>query len=182
MNSNHKTYLTAAGNLIKGDLADVNSELKAGREKKGGILWRVLTNLIVYAQVGVFQQGYTKKLARQFKNDLVAETELSEKQAGKYTESISAALGVRGVRKGIKSTGIDGLVAAAMDGTKAVQDFLKAREIETFNQFLKAVRVDVTPVQTAAKSLAKLTVQQRALAMEMAEKNDEADGDEAEQA
>jgi hypothetical protein len=180
MNSNTRSYLLAAGNLIKGDLADVQSEIKSGNEKKGGIQWKVLTNLITYAQVGVFMEGYTKKLAKSFRNDLMAETTLSEKQAAKYTESISAALGVRGVRKGIKSSGIEGLGAAAADGPKAVGEFLKALEIDTFNKFVKAVRVEKTPVQIAAAALGKLNAEQRKMALEMAEKNDQTEGDEDE--
>lgn len=167
---NPNSYLKVAGNLIKGDLADVMAEIKSGNEKKGGILYRVLTHLICYAQIEVFATGYSKRLAKQFKADVMSETGLSEKQAGKYTESISAALGVRGVRKGVRC--IDGLGAAAAEGVKMVEQFLKAAEIETFNQFMAAVRVDPTPVQVAAKVLRKLTVVQRAAAMEMAAKMD----------
>lgn len=166
------SLLKVAGDLIKGDLADVNSELKAARERRGGVLWRVLTNLICYANNEVFEGGYTKKLAKQFKLDLVAETGLSEKQAAKYTESISAGLGVRGVRKGMRA--IDGLPAAAFDGVKSVQEFLTAAEILTFNNFVTAVKVAPTPVQRAAKVLEKLTPKQREDAMALAAKADEA--------
>lgn len=166
MATNIGNYLKAAGDLIKGDLADINSELKAGRERRQGTLWRVLTNLICYAANGVFIDGYSKKGAKQFRADVMAETSLSEKQASKYTENISAALGVRGVRKGVRA--IDGLDAAAKEGVKMVEDFLKGAEIETFNQFMAAVRVDPTPVEKAAKVLSKLTEDQRNKAMERA--------------
>lgn len=172
--SNVKNYLKTAGDLIKGDLATVNAELKAGRERKNGVLWQVLTNLLVYANTQVFAQGYTKKLAKQFKNDLMAETGLSEKQAGKYTESISAALGIRGIRKGLRT--IEGLPAAC-DDVKSVASFLEAAEITTFNKFISATRVDLTPVQSAAKVLSKLTVAQRVSAAELAEKMDKDEAD-----
>lgn len=167
--SNTANYLKTAGDLIKGDLANINEELKKGREAKNGVLWEVLANLLVYANTKVFAGGYTKKLAKQFKMDVCAETGLSEKQAGKYTESISAGLGVRGIRKGLKT--IEGLTAAC-DDVKTVKAFLNAAEITTFNKFIAATRVDLTPVQTAAKVLAKLTPAQRNSAVEMAEKMD----------
>lgn len=159
-------FLTTAGTLIKGELADINSELKSGREKRQGVLWRVLTNLVCYAANHVFVDGYSKKAAKQFRADVMAETSLSEKQSGKYTENISAALGVRGVRKGVRA--IDGLDAAAKGGVKMVEDFLKAAEIETFGQFMSAVRIDPTPVEKAAKVLSKLTEEQRNKALERA--------------
>lgn len=176
--SNIKNYLKTAGDLIKGDLANANSAIKEARDERNGVLWKVLTNLLVYANTEVFAQGYTKKLAKQFKSDVMAETGLSEKQAGKYTESISAALGVRGIRKGVRS--IDGLPAAC-DDVATVAAFLTAAEIDTFNKFIKATKVDLTPVQSAAKVLAKLTPGQRQSAVEMAEKmdKDSEDGDEA---
>lgn len=170
MTTNSNSYLKVAGTLIKGDLADVNSELKAGREKRQGILWRVLTHLVCYANNEVFAQGYTKKLASQFRADVMSETGLSEKQAGKYTEHISAALGVRGVRKSVRS--LEGLDVAAKDGVKAVEDYLKGAEIETFGQFMSAVKIDPSPVAKVATALAKLTIPQRALAMEQATKID----------
>lgn len=176
--SNTKNYLRAAANRIKGELATVREEIAKANETKGGILWLVLCDLLVYAQNSVFNEGYTKKLARKFKLDLVSETGLSEKQAAKYTESISAALGVRGVRKGMKA--IEGLVAAC-DDSDMVQAFLKSCEIDTFNKFQKAVRVEATPVQTAAKALLKLTPKQRDAAREMADKHD-ADSDDGEEA
>lgn len=168
---NYFSYLQIAGNLIKGDLAEISDQLKKGNEAKRGVLWQVLTNLVCYANNDVFKEGYTKKLARQFKADLMSETGLSEKQAGKYTESISAALGVRQVRKGMKA--IDGLPAAAADGPKLVEEFLIARQIDTFNSFLKSVKTEDTPVQRAAKMLVKLTPKQRDLARQMADKQDE---------
>lgn len=168
------SLLKQAGNLIKGDLAEVNAELKAGREKKNGVLWQVLTRLICYAQQEVFAQGYTKKLAKQFRADVMSETGLSEAQSSKYTESISAALGVRGVRKGVRL--IEGLSAAAADGVVATETFLKATEIETFNQFMASVRVEPTPVQKVGKALHKLTPAQRELAMEVAKSLDKNDG------
>jgi hypothetical protein len=175
--SNTANFLKTAGDLIKGDLADINSELKMGRERRQGTLWQVLTNLICYGATAVFADGYTKKAAKQFRADVMAETSLSEKQASKYTENISAALGVRGVRKGVRA--IDGLDAAAKDGVKMVADFLKGAEIETFNQFMAAVRIDPTPVEKAAKVLHRLTVEQRTKAMARAvELDKDGDGDE----
>lgn len=163
------SYLRSAGNLIKGDLATIREEITKANETKGGILWQVLTYLICHAQNEVFKDGYTKKLARKFKLDLVAETGLSEKQAAKYTESISAGLGVRGVRKGMLE--IKGL-AVNCDDADTVGKFLKAAEIDTFSKFQKAVRVELTPVQAAAKVLSKLTVAQRQSAIDMAKKGD----------
>lgn len=174
--SNTANFLKTAGDLIKGELADVNSELKTGREKRQGVLWRVLTNLICYATNSVFQDGYSKKAAKQFRADVMSETSLSEKQSGKYTENISAALGVRGVRKGVRA--IDGLDAAARDGVRSVEDFLKAAEIETFNQFMAAVRIDPSPVEKAAKVLSKLTEEQRKKAMDRAVELSKEDEDE----
>lgn len=164
------SYLKVAGNLIKGALADANEQLKKGNEEKRGVLWKVLVNLICYANNEVFAQGYTKKLAKQFKTDLMEEAGISDKQAAKYTESISSALGVRGIRAGMKV--IDGLPAAANDGVKMVEDLLKAKEIETFTAFVRAVRTEKTPVQVAAIQLMKLTPKQRDLARQMADKND----------
>ena len=178
MSSGNNSYLKLAGNLIKGDLVDINAELKLGRERKGGILWKVLTHLICYANNEVFNGGYTKKLAKQFRADVMSETGLSEKQASKYTESISAALGVRGIRKGIRS--LDGLTAAAASGLKTVEELLKTMEIETFNQFMAAVRIEPTPVERAAKVLYKLTMDRREKAMELAKEMDKNEGADSE--
>lgn len=174
--SNTRSYLKTAADRIKGDLATVRDEIKAANERKGGILWLTLCDLLCYAHLEVFAKGYSKKAAKTFKVDLMGETGLSEKQAAKYTESISAGLGVRGVRKGMRE--IKGLPAACED-TTLVQAFLNAAEIDTFNKFQRAVRIDLTPVQSAAKMLEKLTPTQRADAMKMAAKNDH-DGDTAE--
>ena len=170
INSNSKNYLREGANLVKGDLATIKAEISAANEKKGGVLWLVLTNWILYANNSVFMDGYTKKLAKQFKMDVMSETGLSEKQAAKYTESISAGLGVRGVRKGMRA--IDGLPAAC-DSLPSVQAFLMSAEIETFNKFQRAVRIDPTPVQAAAKVLLKLTPKQRDDARILADKLDE---------
>lgn len=159
-------FLREAGTIIKGELADVNAELASGREKKKGVLWRVLTNLICYAANKVYAEGYTKKNAKQFRADVMAETNLSEKQAGKYTENISAALGVRGLRPGVRS--LPGLDVAAKDGLVSVQEWLVAAEIDTFGKFMSALRVEKTPVEIAAEKLAKLTEAQRDKAMERA--------------
>ncbi len=167
--SNIATYLRTAGNLIKGDLKVVNDELKANQETKRGVLWQVLCNLLVYAQQAVFKDGYTRKKAKQFKDDLMRETGMSEKQAGKYTEAISAGLGVRGVRKGMRR--IDGLDVAC-DDIKMVTAFLTAANIDTFNKFVQAVRVEKSPVNKVAEALHKLTPKQREAAMAMAEKLD----------
>ena len=102
----------------------------------------------------------------------MAEVGISEKQAGKYTEAISAGLGVRGVRKGMRS--IEGLPVAAADGINDLKDFFKAREIETFNAFTKAVRIEESSVHKVAKALHKLTKEQRAKANEIMEKLDAA--------
>jgi hypothetical protein len=164
INSNSKNYLREGANLVKGDLATIKAEISAANEKKGGILWQVLTNWILYANNSVFMDGYSKKLAKQFKMDVMAETGLSEKQAA------SAGLGVRGVRKGMRA--IDGLPAAC-DSLPSVQAFLMSAEIETFNKFQRAVRIDPTPVQAAAKVLLKLTPKQRDDARILADKLDE---------
>lgn len=170
--SNSQNFLKAASNLIKGDLSRLDSELKERREERGGVLYGILCNLICHAQINVFDSGYTKKAAAQFKADVVVEVGISEKQAGKYTESISAGLGVRGVRKGMRP--IDGLPAAAMDGLKAVAEFLKERDVETFNAFTKAVRIEETPAHKVAKQMHKLTDTQRAKVQEIVAKLDKA--------
>ena len=170
--SNSNNYLKAAGNLLKGDLSTLDAQLKAAREERGGVLFDILCNLTCHAAINVFKDGYTKKLASQFKQDVVAEVGISEKQAGKYTEAISAGLGVRGVRKGMRS--IEGLPVAAADGINDLKDFFKAREIETFNAFTKAVRIEESSVHKVAKALHKLTKEQRVKANEIMEKLDAA--------
>lgn len=172
MTSNIRHYLKAAGDLIKGDLANAEEALKEGRETRKSVLWQVLCNLLPYAQNHVFREGYSRKLAAQFRDDLVKETGLSEKQAAKYTESISAGLGVRGLRKGLKM--IDGLPAAC-GSVKDTEEFLVAIKIDTFNKFRSAVRVDKTPVQDVGERLHKLTDHQRTLAMQVATRLDKAE-------
>lgn len=172
------SYLKAAANLIKGDLSQANDELKAARDAKNGVLWKVLCNLICYANNEVFQNGYTRKLAKQFKVDLMSETGLGEKQASRYTEAVSAGLGVRGVRKGMRS--IEGLPAAAADGIKMVEQFLNAADIKTFNQFISATKEEKSPVEKAAEVLSKLTLTQRERAVARAAELDKADDDTAE--
>lgn len=171
-NYHEKAFLKSAAERIKGELATVREDIAKGNEKKKGILWLTLCDLLCYAHTEVFKDGYTKKAAKAFKTDLMTETGLSEKQAAKYTESISAGLGVRGVRKGMRE--IKGLPTAC-DDTVSVQAFLNAAEIDTFNKFQKAVRTDLTPVQAAAKMLSKLTPIQRGDAVKMAAKMDSTD-------
>lgn len=171
MSKNTTTYLREAGLLIKGDLKSVNDSLKAANEEKRGVLWRVLCNLLVYAQQAVFVDGYTRKKAKQFKDDLIAETGLSIKQASKYTEAISAGLGVRGVRKGMRS--IEGL-GIACDNVAMVQEFLTGAGIDTFNKFVQAVRTEKSPVLTVAEKFAALTPKQRDLCLKTVEKIDKA--------
>lgn len=168
---NTTSYLREAALLIKGDLKHVNDELKAGQEAKRGVLWNVLCNLLVYAQQAVFADGYTRKKAKQFKDDLMSETGLSEKQVSKYTEAISAGLGVRGVRKGMKS--IEGL-GVACDNVAMVQQFLTGAGIDTFNKFVRAVRVEKSPVAVVAEAFYELTPKQRDLALKMVDKLDKA--------
>jgi hypothetical protein len=169
--SNTGTYLRTAANLFKGELAENSEALKTARDAKNGTLWEIICNLICHASLNVFQDGnYTRKLAKRFKDDVVSECQLSEKQAGKYTESISAALGVRGLRRGVKP--LDGLYAASQDGVKAVKEYLNAAEISTFNQFMNATRVGVTDIERVAKAYFRLSDIARQKVLEQVEAMD----------
>lgn len=168
MNAN--SYLRTAANLFKGELANNSEALLAARETKNGTLWQIGCHLICHATIEVFDKDYTRAKAKRFKEDVMAQFGISAKQAGKWTESISAALGVRGVRKGVQP--LDGLSAVARDGIGAVKEFLNAKEIKTWNQFMTATRSPKDPVQELAKKYHGLSIQQRERLTKIVEKLD----------
>lgn len=170
MSSNSMSYLIAARAIFNGDIKDANEAMKEHREARSGALFKALCNLICHAQIVVFPNGYDKKGARKFMEDVAAECGLSEKQAFKYTSAITAALGLRGTRSSFKATGIDGLPVAANDGPEAVVKQLKLFEIETFNQFIAHLRKAVSPVTKVAEALAKLNQEQQAEAVALAKR------------
>ncbi len=154
------TYLRDAGQLFKGQLADNTAALKKATTERAGTLWEILALMIAYAGTAVFTNGdYTRKKAKKFKEDVMGQLGISAKQAGKWTESISAALGVRGLRKGVRP--MDGLMAVAKTGPSDVKTFLMAKELMTFNQFMTATRTEKDPVQEIAKRVYGLSTQQR---------------------
>ena len=179
-NFDPKSYLVDAGQVFKGKLADANKAVEEASGDKAKALWEVLNLLICYAGSVVFKQGdYTRKKAAQFKEDVMGQLGISAKQAGKWTESISAALGVRGLRKGVKP--IEGLMAVAKTGVEDVDVFLKAREISTFNQFMNATRVEKDAVQALARQVFNLSQQSRERLRRLVEKLDkDAEGEDEE--
>src|SRR6185436_7361501 len=137
---NSQSFLRKAANILKGELAECNTALKETREAQRGAQWRILCNLICHAAQEVFTEGYSRQIASKFREDWVKASGLSAKQASKWTESISAALGVRGLRKGLKP--LEGLMAVGKEGTDEVDKYLKAREITSFNEFMAATRTE----------------------------------------
>ena len=170
--SNIDRYLRDACNLIKGEIAQVKDERGKLSKTYQAAQWKVLCNLIVYAHNGVFAEGYTRKAARKFIDDLERESGLSTQSCARYTNSISAALGVRGIRKGLKS--IAGLPAAS-DDPQMVEKFLKGINIDTISKFIDATRTAKSPVRLAAEKLQALTLKQRQMAMDMAIRMDQDD-------
>lgn len=153
-------YLKAAGKLFKGQLGDHTEALKKAGDARAGTLWEILVLMICHAGTVVFNGGeYTRAKAKKFKEDVMGELGISAKQAGKWTESISAALGVRGLRKGVRP--MDGLMAVAKTGPADTRTFLNAKEITTFNQFMNATRIPKDAVQELAKKVYNLSDQQR---------------------
>lgn len=168
--STANSYLRSAANLFKGELANNSEALIAARDTKNGTLWSIGCHLICHASIEVFDKDYTRVKAKRFKEDVMAQFGISAKQAGKWTESISAALGVRGVRKGVQP--IEGLSVTARDGLKAVQEFLNAKEVKTWNQFMAATRTPKDNVQELAKKYHTLSNQQRERLLKLVEKLD----------
>lgn len=168
--TNTPNWLHDAGLIFKGELANNHEALKKAREDRNGSLLRILTLLICHASNNVFDHGYTKAKARRFNEDVIAEFGIGDKQASKWTTSISAALGVRGVRKGVQP--IEGLDVAAGNGNEAVVEFLHVREIETFNQFMAATRTVKDEVQELAFKYQKLSESKRERLLKLVEKLD----------
>lgn len=164
------TYLRDAANIFKGELADNNEALKLARDARNGSLWNILCHLVCHASIVVFDKDYSRVKAKRFKEDVMGSFGISEKQAGKWTEAISAGLGVRGTRKGVQP--IEGLSVAARDGVAETQKFLKAKEIETFNQFMTATRTPKDDVQELAKKYHNLSEAKRARLLKLVEKLD----------
>lgn len=169
-NGNSQSYLRAAANLFKGDLSTNNEALETARNEKNGTLWKILNNLICHASINVFPAGYTRALAKRFKEDVIASFGISAKQASRWTESISAALGVRGLRKGIQP--LDGLLAVGKEGPETVAEYLNVREIKTFNQFMNATRASKDHVVELAKKYQLLSPQQRDRVIKLADEID----------
>lgn len=168
--STNVTYLRDAANMFKGELANHSEAWAAARDVRNGTLWSIGCHLICHASQIVFDKDYTRAKAKRFKEDVMGSFGTSAKQAGKWTESISAALGVRGVRKGVQP--LEGLSVVAKDGLKAVQEYLNAKEIKTWNQFMTATRSPKDAVQELAKRYAGLSPQQRERCLKLVEKLD----------
>lgn len=174
--SNSNNYLKAARSIFINDVGEASDKMKEYRDARSGYLMTAFCNLICHAQAVVFEDGYNKKSARQFAEDVATECGLSEKQAFKYTSAITGGLGLRATKGQFKGGGIDGLPAAAMDGPEAVAKHLKLlpEPIETVNQFIAFLAVAKNEVAELAKKLAKFSPGQRKEAMDMATKMDAA--------
>lgn len=170
MASSNNTYLRDAANLFKGKLSTNNEALKEARDEKNGTSMTILIYLICYAATEVFVGDYSRAKAKRFKEDWVASANISAKQAGKWTESVSAALGVRGLRKGIQP--LDGLMPMGKEGPEHVKSYLASLEITTFNQFMAATRTAKDHVQELAKKYHGLSTQQRERLLKLVEKLD----------
>lgn len=140
--------------MFKGELSVSRETIKDARLVYGTISYKIIAELTCHGANKVFSGGYTRKLATDFKHDVMAEFGISKKQAGKYTEAVSAALGVRGLRRGVEA--IAGLDVAAADGPASVEEFLLASDIRTFNAFINRTRADVDALDALAQRIAKL--------------------------
>lgn len=163
-NSNAATYLQTAATLYRGDLAQSKEAADAARDLRNSSQWEIMCNLVAYAMVSVFKDGYKKTAAAMFREEVKDSFAISAKQAGKYTEAISAALGVRGMRDGIKP--LKGLGVAALEGLDQIKTYLNASGIDTFNKFMQATRVDKDPVVELARKFAQFTTEERADCLE----------------
>lgn len=142
-------FLRIAGQLIKDELGK-GEQIETLTDERNAVVWDACCNLICHAALNVFVNPktgnpfYSKNIAAKFKDDVVHELGISVKQAGKYTETISAALGVRMDKTGLKGGGIKGLRVAALDGVDEVKTFCKALDepVETLGGLRRAVRED----------------------------------------
>lgn len=181
-NSNSMNFLKRAGELIKDELGK-NEQIETLTGERNVVVWDACCNLICHATLNVFVSPktgaafYSKNIAAQFKEDVSKELGISVKQAGKYTETISAALGVRLDKTGLKGGGIKGLRIAAMDGVESVKDFCKALDepVETLGGLRRAVREEgESDIVKLAKKLHKQGKVERDEIMSLVKKLDEA--------
>lgn len=161
MNSNSQNFLKHAGELIKGAIADAEGLIKESQEARDKAAWEATCNLICHAALNVFDKGYKKPIAKQFKQDVAQVLGISEKQASKYTETISAALGVRMDKGGLKGGGIKGLRVPAMVSPDEVAEFCSALEITTLGGLRRACQKDKDPIETMARQFQKLETDAR---------------------
>lgn len=165
------SYLHAAALVFKGELSGNIEALKKARDEKNSSLWNVLTNLICHASTQAFEHGYTRAKAKRFNEDVIAAFGIGEKQAMKWTTSISAALGVRGLRKGVQP--LKGLDVAATEGVDRVNEFLQAAQVTTFNQFMASTRTEKNPIDELARRYQKLSDVERERVQKLVKKLDD---------
>lgn len=181
-NSNSMNFLKRAGELIKDELGK-SEQIETLTGERNAIVWDACCNLICHAAINVFVSPktgnpfYSKNIALKFKEDVSQELGISVKQAGKYTETISVALGVRLGKSGLKGGGIKGLRVAAMDGPEEVREFCKALDepVETLGALRRAVREEgETEIVKLAKKLHKQGKVERDEIMSLVKKLDAA--------
>lgn len=181
-NSNSANFLKRAGELIKDELGK-GEQIETLVGERNAIVWDACCNLICHAAINVFVNAktgnpfYSKTIAVKFKEDVSNELGISVKQAGKYTETISAALGVRMDKSGLKGGGIKGLRVAAMDGPEEVREFCKALDepVETLGALRRAVREEGdSEIVKLAKKLHKQGKVERDEIMSLVKKLDDA--------
>lgn len=174
MASNSENFLHKAGLLIKGEIADANETIKTTREARDKAVWQAICNLFCHAVVNIFADGYSKAAAAKFKAEVAENCNIKEKQAGKYTETISAALAMRGTRAGIKA-GIPGVYEAAQEGPDTVFDFFAklAEPVNTLGGLQRLIRKPVNVTQKVAEAFAKLDETDRDTVLKLVKRMDE---------
>lgn len=173
MTTNSGNFLHKAGLLIKGEIADATSTIKENQEARNKAMWQAVCNLFCHAAVNVFGAGYSKVAAAQFKTEVATNCGITEKQASKYTETISAAMKMRGTRKGIKS--IPGLFEAAQEGPGQVEKLFSemAEPVNTLGGLTRLIREPGDPLRKLAEKLSNLDGTDREAVEKMVKKMDE---------
>ena len=162
---NSRHFLTTAATLIKGEISQQSEVMAGAKEARDKAMWQATCNLVCYAAMTAFAKGYSRKLAVAFAEELAETCGIKQKQAEKYTSSISLALGVRmGKSKTMKESGIKGLRAAAISGVEDVVELFKAQPepIDSLGALMRALRKDKDKVQEAAERFVKWSDEEQA--------------------